>query len=421
LKFEEKPDILYSEIILTLNIVFSGQGEAMPRRLYTGLCLLSVGLLSGCSFLDDFSGLFSDAQFVTKPVMFVPDRHQFEVGDVYVYAIGNSSSEERVTRVEDHNVWWADNWGRRWLTDAGTLLPPKEFQASATAPKISRISIESTGPLHPLLIGKSVAFRFAKSGVGAPKSFHSQDCAIVDFGAVITKAGSFDVFKMNCNYDGDSFVNYFAPSIGRVVLQTGSSLFSSVERELVKFRRGGSGGGRMAMAAKPAKHSAQKSPMKKEAMKKPAKEKPAMAKHAKTPPAPMAPKAMSSGKFGVQLAAYEAAAPARRAWTQIKKRAGGLLSNRTPVIERHTGKSGSVYRLLVSGFSTKAKAAAHCKALKRKRIDCWARALASGGASGHAAPRTRKHSAAPHFIETANATQSNREDTAPALLHFAKP
>ncbi|MGY8958633.1 MAG: hypothetical protein ACKVKG_03720, partial [Alphaproteobacteria bacterium] len=94
---------------------------------------------------------------VTKPVMFIPDRRQFEVGDVYVYQIGATSSEERATRVEGHNVWWSDNWGRRWLTDAGALLPPKEFQAGATSPKISRVSMESTGPLYPLLIGKSVA------------------------------------------------------------------------------------------------------------------------------------------------------------------------------------------------------------------------------------------------------------------------
>ncbi|MFT6581288.1 MAG: cell division septation protein DedD [Alphaproteobacteria bacterium] len=395
----------------------------MPRRLFTGLCLLSVSLLSGCSFLDDFSGLFSDVQFVTKPVMFIPDRRQFEVGDVYVYQIGATSSEERATRVEGHNVWWSDNWGRRWLTDAGALLPPKEFQAGATSPKISRVSMESTGPLYPLLIGKSVAFRYAKAGGGTPKSFHSQECAIVDFGAVITKAGSFDVFKMNCSYDGDAFVNYFAPSIGRVVLQTGSSLFSSVERELVKFHPGG---GRMAKTTKPTKQGAAMAPKMtphRDSSHKPSMKKPTKTKHAKSPAAPMAAKRTSSGKFGVQLAAYEAAARARRAWTQIKKRAGALLSDRTPVIERHNGKSGSVYRLLVSGFSTKAKATAHCKALKRKRIDCWARALASSKASGHGAParRTQKHSAAPRFIETASAAPSDREDTAPALLHFAKP
>jgi hypothetical protein len=49
--------------------------------------------------------------------------------------------------------------------------------------------------------------------------------------------------------------------------------------------------------------------------------------------------------------------------------------------------------------------------------------LASSKASGHGAParRTQKHSAAPRFIETASAAPSDREDTAPALLHFAKP
>ena len=404
----------------------------MPRRLITGFCLLSVALLSGCSNFGAFSGLFSNVQFAAKPIKTLAARHQFEVGDTYLYKIGAATSEEKVTRVAGKNVWWADNWGRQWMTDGGTLLPPKEFQASKSAPKAQRVSLESTGPLYPLLIGKSVSFRFATSSGGgsgdsSANSRHTQDCAIIDYGGILTKAGPYNVFKLNCSYDGDAFVNYYAPSIGRVVLQTGASMFATVERELIAFRRGGSGDTQMAMEKGASKHG---------------KKAPHDVKSGKSKSSPKMAKMGASGKYGVQLAAYNAAAPARRAWTRIKKRGGDLLANMTPSIERHAQKSGALYRLIVGNFSTKAKAAAHCKALKRKRIDCWARptagqskpALAPRKHSANTPPKNKKkthdkaktsahkvstHKAAP--VKTAEARHANAKDAPPAQLHFAKP
>jgi hypothetical protein len=208
--------------------------------------LLSASLLSGCSYFESLSGLFTDIEFAAKPVMSIPARHEFLVGDVYRYQVGDLFSEEKVIHVAGPDVTWTDNFGRQWVTDGGTLLPPKEYQSNAKAPKALRASMESTGPLYPLLVGKSVAFRFARTGGGEPPSHHTQDCTVDDFGGVITTAGPYNVYKLTCHYDGDPYINYYAPKIGRVVLQTGGSIFAGVERELVSYQRGG-GDTRMAM------------------------------------------------------------------------------------------------------------------------------------------------------------------------------
>jgi hypothetical protein len=291
----------------------------MLRGTIKGLCLLSATLLSGCSYLESLSDVFSDTGFAAKPVRAIAPPYDFHVGDVYRYRVGDLFSEEKVTHVTGQEVSWADNYGRTWVTDAGTLLPPKEFHAGGTTPKAIRASMETTGPLYPLLVGKSVAFRFSRTGGGAPTSQHTQDCTVDDYGGVITTSGPYDVYKLTCRYDGVPYVNYFAPKIGRVVLQTGGSIFAGVERELVSYQSGGAADTRMAaakptgqMKAKPAApHAPSKSGSSKSMPPKPHK---AMAANTKKP-----------NGFGIQLAAYKSPKRARRVeahqtpWRQIAR------------------------------------------------------------------------------------------------------
>ena len=248
--------------------------------------------------------------------------------------------------------------------------------------------MESTGPLYPLLVGKSVAFRFARTGGGEPPSHHTQDCTVDDYGGVLTTAGPFNVYKLTCHYDGEPFINYYAPKVGRVVLQTGGSIFAGVERELVSYQRGGADT-RMAMdksgTMKPEKGHSEPAKMESPKSMKNKPRKAVAAMRAK-------PGAKSQG-FGIQLAAYSTPKLARGAWKRIKRRGGGLLANMTPAIERHAGKSGVIYRVIVGNYKSKAKAAARCKALKRRRIDCWARPAARGSLPGHSAAGDPMHKA----------------------------
>ena len=79
----------------------------------------------------------------------------------------------------------------------------------------------------------------------------------------------------------------------------------------------------------------------------------------------------------------------------------------TPAIERHTGKSGDIYRVIVGNFKSKAKAAARCKALKRRRIDCWALAAARDPLPGH--------SAADSPLQNAKSQRANAQEQTQAV------
>jgi hypothetical protein len=299
------------------------------------------------------------------------------------------------------------------------LLPPKEYQSNKKTPKALRASMESTGPLYPLLVGKSVAFRFARTGGGEPPSHHTQDCTVDDYGGVLTTAGPFNVYKLTCHYDGEPFINYYAPKVGRVVLQTGGSIFAGVERELVSYQRGGADT-RMAMdksgTMKPEKGHSEPAKMESPKSMKNKPRKAVAAMRAK-------PGAKSQG-FGIQLAAYSTPKLARGAWKRIKRRGGGLLANMTPAIERHAGKSGVIYRVIVGNYKSKAKAAARCKALKRRRIDCWARPAARGSLPGHSAAGDPMHKAKSQRASAPAPTQERTQAVAsapPERLYYTKP
>ena len=99
----------------------------MLRGTIAGLCLLSTTLLSGCSYLESLSGLFSNVKFSAKPVRAIAPPYDFRIGDVYRNRVGGLFSEEEVTHLAGQEVSWAGNYGRTWVTDADTLLSPKKF------------------------------------------------------------------------------------------------------------------------------------------------------------------------------------------------------------------------------------------------------------------------------------------------------
>ncbi len=168
------------------------------------------------------------------------------------------------------------------------------------------------------------------------------------FGAVKTAAGALDAYRIRCFYDGVVRMNFYAPALGRVVLQTLDTIFDSVNRELVSFERG------PAPALRIAKGGTMMS----------------VAPASRPSPAPIVAKV----RYGVQLAAYRSPARAKQAWLQIQRVGGALFEGQTPTIERHDVTDGTLYRLIVGAFATKNEARAYCRILKRGGIDCWPRA-----------------------------------------------
>jgi hypothetical protein len=71
----------------------------MLRVTIMGLCLLSATLLSGCSYLESLSGLFSNVGFAAKPVRAIAPPYDFRIGDVSRYKVGDLFSEEKVSHV----------------------------------------------------------------------------------------------------------------------------------------------------------------------------------------------------------------------------------------------------------------------------------------------------------------------------------
>ena len=98
--------------------------------------------------------------------------------------------------------------------------------------------MEATGDLFPLTRGKTVAYRYMRQQEFRAARIHERSCTVGEFGAVKTAAGALDAYRIRCFYDGVVRVNYYAPALGRVVLQTLDTIFDSVKRELVSFERG---------------------------------------------------------------------------------------------------------------------------------------------------------------------------------------
>ncbi|PPR19119.1 MAG: hypothetical protein CFH40_02369 [Alphaproteobacteria bacterium MarineAlpha10_Bin3] len=208
--------------------------------------------------------------------------------------------------------------------------------------------MEATGDLFPLTRGKTVAYRYMRQQEFRAARIHERSCTVGEFGAVKTAAGALDAYRIRCFYDGVVRVNYYAPALGRVVLQTLDTIFDSVKRELVSFERG------------PAPEVQT------------AKSETVTLSQAASKPSPVA--LAAARRYGVQLAAYRSPARAKQAWSRLQRFGGALLAGQTPVIERQDAADGQLFRLIVGDYATKNKARAFCRSLKRGGIDCWPRA-----------------------------------------------
>lgn len=315
---------------------------------------LTIGFLasmSGCAFMKTDAPVLA---FQAKQPPKVTNAPTYQVGDQFRYRVGEAFIMEKVERIDAEGVWWRSSDGRRWVGGDRSLAPPQMVVDVGGKPTIQEAKIESTGALFPLTLGQKIAFRLAaqKDGMGS----HSRSCAIEDFGAVMTSAGPFDAYRMRCVYDGVTRVNYYAPMLGRVVLQTGPADAKPVERELVGFMR------RIETPKQIASANLQPA--------------------AKKMPRPTGkPSASAKVRYGVQLAAYRSPERIKRTWAWIKRKGGRLLATSKPSIERHEKNGTALYRLIVGNFASQKEARAHCRALKRNNVDCWARARSDKNAA----------------------------------------
>lgn len=326
------------------------------RLSFAGLAIFA----SGCITTDPIETVdlvFADPKFQSKPAMSAAERPTFRAGDVYRYRVGEALVAETVERVDGDGVWWRDNLGRRWVGGEGALVPTRAVARPDGQPSPAEVRIESTGDMFPIDIGKTVAFRSTKPNWLHGSTRHERSCTVEDYGTLTIAAGTFDSFRIKCLYDGHLRYNYYAPAVGRVVLQTTDTLLDSVQRELIGFEPGKGAPLRTAEAA-----PAPKDP-------KPAKTAPA----AKAKPVPAGLTAGSEIRYGIQLAAYRSPARIKKAWPWIKRRGGPLLAEFEPTVERHQSTRGPLFRLIVGDFATKNEARAHCRALKRGGVDCWPR------------------------------------------------
>jgi cell division protein FtsN len=90
------------------------------------------------------------------------------------------------------------------------------------------------------------------------------------------------------------------------------------------------------------------------------------------PVAPAESESATAGVYLVQLAAFRESAEADKAWRQLAKQHGDLLSDFTARVERADlgADLGVFYRLRIGPFGGEAAAKALCDALKSRNLDC---------------------------------------------------
>jgi hypothetical protein len=328
--------------------------RSLSRFFIVGLAVA----VSGCVTSDSIDLVLADPTFEAKAPASMAQTPAFRVGDVFRFRVGEALIAEKVEKIDAEGVWWRDSIGRRWIGEEGSLIPTRAVSGTDGKPQILNVSIESKGDLFPLTVGKSAAYRSKKPNWLQGEITHNQSCGVEEFGALKVAAGTFDTYKLKCLYDGALRFNYYAPALGRVVLQTTDTVLDSVKRELIGFERGAGNPLRTAQGAEP-KNAAM------------------MAKKM-----PAALTTQSKGRYGIQLAAYRSPTRIKKVWTWIKRRGGPLLADFKPNIERIEKDGSPLFRLAVGDFATKNEARAHCRALKRKGIDCWPRALHGDKANG---------------------------------------
>lgn len=342
------------------------------------LSIVALGALaSGCITDQTIDLIAADPSFTPKPVTAPAQRPTFRVGDIFHFKDGGTLVAEKVVKIDGDGVWWRDNLDRQWVGGEGALIPARAVARTDDGGEAIKGSVESTGDLYPLTIGKTVSFRATEPNWLQGKTVRNRTCTVEDFGTLRITSGSFDTWRIQCVYDGHVRFNYYAPALGRVVLQTQDTLLDSVQRELIGFDRGPAEPLRTASGPVSPAAGPDKSPMHKTMAKKvAAAPKPVMRE---TPePAPARLTAASEGRYGIQLAAYRSPTRIRKAWSRIQRRGGSLLADFKPQIEQRDGPGVPLFRLVVGQFATLDDARAHCRSLKRKGIDCWPRARAAG-------------------------------------------
>jgi cell division septation protein DedD len=91
--------------------------------------------------------------------------------------------------------------------------------------------------------------------------------------------------------------------------------------------------------------------------------------------APKAVKAVAStGRFVVQLGAFNSASSVERAWASAYKRYG--FGGRTPLSTTVKVPGGTFHRLSVAGFESHGEAAGVCRSVRAKGGVCFVRAVA---------------------------------------------
>ncbi len=311
-----------------------------------------VGLavaLSGCITDSTIDLIAADPGFEPKAPVGTAPMPAYRVGDIFRYQVGASLVAEKVERIDGDGVWWRDNLGRRWVGSEGALIPTHAVGQADGKAQIVKANIQAIGQMFPLAVGKTVAFRSTRQNWLNGQTTQERSCTVEEFGALKIAAGVFDAFRVKCFYNGDVRFNYYAPAVGRVVLQTTDTILDSVQRELVGFERG------LDKSLRTAAGPMEKAP------------------GGKANPKPAKFTAGAEIRYGIQLAAYRSPTRAKKAWSWIKRRGGPLLADFEPRYERAENSGGTLFRLVVGDFAKKTQARRHCQALKRNGIDCWPR------------------------------------------------
>lgn len=102
-----------------------------------------------------------------------------------------------------------------------------------------------------------------------------------------------------------------------------------------------------------------------------AEERPAPARAAATGP-------VRTSGWAVQLGAYDSVGVARDGWNRASRTFGGTLSGLDAITTSATVNGRTVYRLAVTGFDSRAEAAAACAAISRRGGSCFVRNIAAG-------------------------------------------
>lgn len=326
----------------------------MRRSLARISLVVLAGALSGCVTNSTFDLIAADPVFEPKMEASAAPVPTFRIGDVFRYQVGAAEVVETVERIDRDGVWWRDNKGGHWVGNEGALVPTHAVVPNGGKPQLVKAKIQTTGEMFPLILGRSVAFRSTTHNWLNGTVTQEQTCTAEAFGALKVAAGTFDAYRVKCIRNGEVRFNYYAPAVGRVVLQTTDTLFDSVQRELIAFKRG------LNKPMRTATGPMEKMPAGKETAK---------------------PASLTAGtkmRYGIQLAAYRSPTRVKKAWPWIKRRGGTLLADFKPHYERAKNSNGPLFRLVVGEFPTKGKARQHCQALKRHGVDCWARARAEG-------------------------------------------